>query len=335
MKKLLLRFRPVALLALAAASILLISGCTSYFPRNRAHQSGSVVSFLFPKEQPRVQTPVLPVLDLPLRVGIAFVPETQTSRASFSEMQKQRLLGRVADKFRTLPFVQAIEVVPAAYLRPGGGFENLDQLRSLLGIDVIVLLSYDQVQFTDHNVLSLAYWTIVGAYVFTGDHNDTQTLMEATVYDIASRSFLFRAPGVDRTKGLGALAYSARTVPADGEGRPHQREDHSQARLHRRRPRPADRESHAHRGDRGGLSLRPQTPPRPASCYQSNTAPRPLNTRGRSLIRSRVAHTNPASVAPRACSGNAPETSPSLYQRARRSRGVCPRVAGHHERAAI
>jgi rhombotail lipoprotein len=207
MKKLLLRFRPVALLALAAASILLISGCTSYFPRNRAHQSGSVVSFLFPKEQPRVQTPVLPVLDLPLRVGIAFVPETQTSRASFSEMQKQRLLGRVADKFRTLPFVQAIEVVPAAYLRPGGGFENLDQLRSLLGIDVIVLLSYDQVQFTDHNVLSLAYWTIVGAYVFTGDHNDTQTLMEATVYDIASRSFLFRAPGVDRTKGLGALAY--------------------------------------------------------------------------------------------------------------------------------
>src|SRR5262249_12986922 len=42
---------------------------------------------------------------------------------------------------------------------------------------------------------SLAYWTIVGAYVVPAQRNSTNTLMEAVVYDIASRSLLFRAPG--------------------------------------------------------------------------------------------------------------------------------------------
>lgn len=55
-------------------------------------------------------------------------------------------------------------------------------------------------QFTDQNALSLTYWTIVGAYLFKGEHNDTQTLLDTVVYDIASRELLFRAPGTSQIK---------------------------------------------------------------------------------------------------------------------------------------
>jgi rhombotail lipoprotein len=198
-----------------AAGIILLSGCM-LFPQSRSQKSGSVVAFLFPKEKPQVQAPSIPVLQLPLRVGLAFVPEADTATAgSFTEMQKQTLLKKTADQFRAQPFVQSIQVVPGAYLRAGGSFDNLDQLRSLLGIDVIVLLSYDQVQFTEDNVFSLAYWTIVGAYFFNGNRNDTHTLVEAVVYDIASRSLLFRAPGVDQTKASTGAVYVERELRKD------------------------------------------------------------------------------------------------------------------------
>ena len=198
-----------ALLPLSAVALALtVTGCLLFPARRQVRKSDSVVAFLFPSKQPDIQLPSLPTLNLPLRVGIAFVPEERNhSQAVFSEMQKQVLMKRVADQFRSLAFVQAIEVVPGAYLRPGGSFENLEQLRSLLGIDVIVLVSFDQVQFTEPNIFSLAYWTIVGAYVINGNRNDTHTLMEATVYDISSRALLFRAPGVDQTKASTSGAY--------------------------------------------------------------------------------------------------------------------------------
>ena len=142
---------------------------------------------------------MIPTLRLPLRVGLAFVPPS-TSRG-LTELQKTELLREVAAKFRALPFVESIEVVPTTYLRPGGGFENLDQLRSLLGVDVIALIAYDQAQLTSGTAWSLSYWTIVGAYVVPGEKNDTATLMEAVVYDIASRKLLFRAPGTSTIKG--------------------------------------------------------------------------------------------------------------------------------------
>lgn len=62
------------------------------------------------------------------------------------------------------------------------------------------LSSPDQVQFTDTGLLSLTYWTLVGAYVVKGEKNDTQTMLDAAVYDIRSRKLLFRAPGISRVK---------------------------------------------------------------------------------------------------------------------------------------
>jgi rhombotail lipoprotein len=192
--------------------VLSLTGCVGGWGQRRHHESSSVVQFLYPdKDLPFIQQEV-PTLRLPLRVGVAFVPAGLPSgrgyshvQASFTEQQKTDLMRKVAGQFKALPFVQSIEIVPATYLRPGGGFTNLDQLRAMLGIDVIALIAYDQAQNSSDTEASLAYWTIVGAYVVEGQRNSTHTLMEAVVYDIPSRSLLFRAPGTSTIKNHSTL----------------------------------------------------------------------------------------------------------------------------------
>jgi rhombotail lipoprotein len=197
-------------LALAAGGILALSGCVSLW-RSNQHQSGSIVQFLYPGKDPTFVQPRIPTLRLPLRIGIAFVPATGDWRdggvtnTNFSEAQKTELMRSVAAQFKALPFVESIQIVPTTYLRPGGGFENLDQLRALMGIDVVALLAYDQVQSTGDTAWSFTYLTVVGAYVVPAQKNDTHTLMEAVVYDIPSRSLLFRAPGVSTVNARSTL----------------------------------------------------------------------------------------------------------------------------------
>jgi len=205
---------------LSGACVLTLTGCLSL--RNSSHhQSSSVVQFFYPgNDQPFVQ-PTIPTLRLPLRVGVAFVPSARASgqyrsfEDTFTEAQKTELMRTVAAKFKALPFVQSIDLVPTTYLRPGGGFENLDQLRAIMGIDVVALIAYDQAQATGDTAWSLSYWTIVGAYVIPAQKNDTHTLMEAVVYDIASRSLLFRAPGVSAIKGHSTLVSNETDLRTD------------------------------------------------------------------------------------------------------------------------
>ncbi len=204
------RFYLPALLAFGCALMLLAGGCYSMWggPREK-HQASSVVGFLYPDQVDPLPPSGLPVLRLPLRVGVAFVPAGSrrggyASPDSLPEVKKTALLQRVADEFKGRDYIERIEIVPSSYLRPGGSFTNLSQVRNLLGVDVIALVAYDQVQFTDENLLALSYWTIVGAYLFHGNKNDSQTLLEAAVYDITSQHLLFRAPGVSSVQGRSA-----------------------------------------------------------------------------------------------------------------------------------
>lgn len=206
---------PCALLLFAVVASL-TTGC-SVFNRQRTDRSSSVVNFLYPNEANPLPPTTIPVLRLPLRVGIAFVPAASAHHGphGLSEMQKTALMNRVAAEFKAYPFVQAIEIIPSMYLRPQGGFTNLDQVRTMFGIDVIALIAYDQVQFTDDNLLSLSYWTIVGAYIFQGNKNDTQTMLEAAVYDIPSRHLLFRAPGISRVEARSQAVYLSKNLRDD------------------------------------------------------------------------------------------------------------------------
>lgn len=194
----------------------LISGCGA----RHTHYNSSAVQFLYPEKQEK-QTPQIPALSLPLKVGIAFVPETSgdstyySQRNTFTENDKMKLLKEIAANFGKYEFVQSIEIIPSAYLRPKGGFTNLDQIRTMYGIDVIALVSYDQHQFTDEDALSLSYWTIVGAYIIPGQINDTHTMVDAVVYDIKSRKLLFRAPGVSLIKGRATPVNASKELRED------------------------------------------------------------------------------------------------------------------------
>lgn len=190
---------------LAILSAVTLTGC-AMFHQSSSRYATSLVQFLYPKGMEQPDTPRVPTLSLPLKVGIAWVPEHKSgpnrpTAGPISENQKAELLHRIIPHFQTNAFVKSIEIIPSVYLRPEGGFANLDQLRTLHGVDVMSLVSYDQMQFTSEGVLSLAYWTVVGAYVVQGEKNDTQTLLDTAVYDISSRRLLFRAPGTSRIKG--------------------------------------------------------------------------------------------------------------------------------------
>jgi len=177
-----------------------VTGC-AYLEIKR-HHSSSVFEYLYSDKEGHIETPGIPLLSLPLRVGIAFVPETEGRHHTLTEKDKMDLMSEAGKHFKKYEFVKDIEIIPSHYLTRKGSFANLDQIRTMYGVDVIALLSYDQTQFTAEGIASIAYWTIIGAYIIPGEKNDTHTMVDVAVYDIQSRKMLFRAPGISHIKGL-------------------------------------------------------------------------------------------------------------------------------------
>ncbi len=196
-----------------------LAGCASWLPTSGAKQVASTVDYLYPnaKEAPQMK-PGVTTLRPPIRVGIAFVPGSGT-RESLPEADKLKLLERVKAAFAKYPFIDGIEVIPTTYLQSKGGFTNLEQVARMFNVEVVALLSYDQVQFNDSNALSVLYWTIIGAYIIHGDQYDIQTLVDASVFDVQSHKLLFRAPGTSHMKGSASMAgFSERARAARLEG---------------------------------------------------------------------------------------------------------------------
>lgn len=197
----------------AFTALTVIAGCTSFSTgANRPRQgvSSSLVDFLYPKgETPPAQDRAVPHLALPVKVGLAFVPSRDLTTPGLSEAHKNELLGKVKAAFVNKPFIREITIVPDAYLHSRNGFETVDQVARLYGLDVIALVSYDQVVHSEDTKASLLYWTIVGAYFIKGSKNDVQTFVDAAVFDVKTRKLLFRAPGIDRIESTSTLVNNA------------------------------------------------------------------------------------------------------------------------------
>jgi rhombotail lipoprotein len=206
---------------LYVSALLALGGCASMFgSHNGTRQAGSIVDYLYPdaKEPPKME-PTVTRLRLPVRVGIAFVPGGGYGGGGLQEAAKTQLLERVKASFSQYDYIGNIEVIPSAYLRPRGGFDNLDQVARMFNVDVIALVSYDQIRFNDTNRLAVLYWTVVGAYLIKGDQYDVQTMVDAAVFDVRSRKLLFRAPGTSQVKGASTLAgYSKEVRGAQSDG---------------------------------------------------------------------------------------------------------------------
>ena len=129
----------------------------------------SVLKFLFPAAQePPPPSDTVAVVEVPFRIGVAFVPDEADPVFRLSETDRLKLASQVRDAFAKYPFIREIEAVPSLYLEPGGGFANLDRIAALLRLDVIALVSYDQVQHAGASGWSFLYWTGIGAYVIQG-----------------------------------------------------------------------------------------------------------------------------------------------------------------------
>jgi rhombotail lipoprotein len=175
------------------------TGCeTTLRPTQRTN---SALDFLYPQGEIAASPARQVVLRLPVRVGLAFAPNPSREPDPITEEQKQRLLTGVAEAFQAHEGIGNLQVIPSPYLAPGGSFANLDQVRALLGFDLVVLLSYNQAQFTESTRASWTYLTVVGPFLIEGETNDTRTLVDAVVYDIRSRALLFRAAGESTVKG--------------------------------------------------------------------------------------------------------------------------------------
>ena len=206
---------------LALCATLALTGCealSSMWCHPNCHSSSrsssSLVSFLYPRGAQPPPENAIPQLNLPLRVGIAFIPEEDGSAAGLEAARREEILERIRKRFADRKFVSQIVMIPDYYLRGHGGFDNLEGVQRLYSVDVMALVSYDQVTYREQNNWSLGYLTIVGAYVLKGSQHDVITLMDLAVVDPASRSILLRAGGTDDRKHHTTAANETREMRA-------------------------------------------------------------------------------------------------------------------------
>jgi rhombotail lipoprotein len=215
----------VGLIGVAVVGVLL-SGCADLgcMPNCSSHSrnSSSLVEFLYPHGSAPPQQNAIPQLRIPLRVGLAFLPSNNfDATGGLDAAHQEALLERIRQRFSSRKFVAEIVVIPDYYLRGHSGFEGLEGVQRLYGVDLMALVSYDQVVHTDENNWSLGYLTIVGAYVLKGSRHDVSTLVDLAVVDPVSRSLVLRAGGTSTSHGNTTLidaARDTRSAAADGYG---------------------------------------------------------------------------------------------------------------------
>lgn len=199
---------------------MIASGCGSMTPRE-SKQTASVVDYLYSAQQPpqKMQQASITELNIPLRIGIAFVPGVADPKFGISEVEQIRWSSQIKAAFEKYPFVGDLVVIPTAYLKNSGGFDNLRQVATLFNVEVIALLSYDQIQFSEPNKLSMMYWTGIGTYLVPGNQYDIHTALETTVFDVRTQKLLFRAPGTSTVNGSSTwVKYSDSSRQARAEG---------------------------------------------------------------------------------------------------------------------
>ena len=160
----------------------------------------------------------MPMLKLPLRVGLAFVPATRGGADVLSEALKSQLLEQVKAEFAKEKFLSEIVVIPDAYLAGKRGFDTLDGVARLYTLDVMALVSYDQVATSDDQKAAFLYWTIIGAYTIEATKNQVQTFVDTAVFDVPTRKLLFRAPGVNTLTSSSTLVEIERDTRKAREG---------------------------------------------------------------------------------------------------------------------
>ncbi|MEM1433344.1 MAG: hypothetical protein AAGG11_04760 [Pseudomonadota bacterium] len=195
---------------------LLLSGCTLLFDLNhdravRHDVTQTPLHYLYPDGRPaELATKPATQLNLPLSVGLAYVPGDR--RAALPQGISQRLLTALADQFQQQAYIASITVLPPESLRPSGGFADLELAAHLHGVDVVVLVSYDQVAYLDNTAWSLFDLTLVGSYLTQAHRGDTHTAMALIAVHVPTRRTLLTATGHDQQQRRTSLAHASGTL---------------------------------------------------------------------------------------------------------------------------
>jgi rhombotail lipoprotein len=199
-------------LRLVAVGVLVVglSGCASLihgFDRRHHAASSSLVEFLYGHgDMPPIASEVH--LDLPIRVGVSFLPGNGGEQPS--AVDRDKVLAAIRDKFKSRPYVTEIVPIPDYYLRANGndGLTQIEQVSRLNQLDLFALVSYDQITDSSMNKSSLAYLTILGAYFVRGDRDETHTLLDLAVVDPRTRLLVLRSGGTSSLAGNTTLIES-------------------------------------------------------------------------------------------------------------------------------
>ena len=187
-------------------SLICLVSCSSMmgYQSHKNTISSSLMDFLYPKSDKSAATDITfkqtitPTLKLPATIGLAFVPTNNPRDNELHPEQQIKLLQSVKQSFIQHDFIDRIEIIHSIYLSGGQGFESLEQVARLHSVDLMALVSYDQVSQSTENNAALLYLSIVGLYMIPGNENSVQTFVDTAIFDVKSRQLLLRAPGLNK-----------------------------------------------------------------------------------------------------------------------------------------
>ena len=187
--------------------VILLSSCSMFGHEKVRHsRTTSLVNFLYPDGKIPDDLSA-PILRLPLRVGLAYIPSIDNN-SHIEPRLKLELLNAIKQQFEGRRYIQNIEIIPEMYISNRQNANQLQQIQQLYQLDVIALVSYDQIVNRKENLLAITYLTIVGNYISPGSHFNVSTLLDMALIDLNSQRLLFRAAGSHGSKGTTAEAYT-------------------------------------------------------------------------------------------------------------------------------
>jgi len=147
-----IRFPGVAALALLLSGCGLLVGESCVFHCGQETRASTpLVQFLYGEDRNMPARDATVTLNLPIRVGLAFLPPRGKAANGPTAAQRQRILSSIRTDFAGLPYVADIVPLPPYYFDYGSdgrrrddGMRQVRQLARLQRLDLVALISHDQ-----------------------------------------------------------------------------------------------------------------------------------------------------------------------------------------------
>lgn len=204
----------VSLICVLAA--VTIGGCAADVHRTRVTGTAPIFSYLSLKDSTIGGVPTDP-LTFPTRVAIVYAPPLSTKPQT--EQVPQTTLHAAAESLKKQLLVHS-NYVKSVVIGHTGETLSLEQIRNMYGCDIVVILSYSQLQSAERGGISKALdITLVGGHLYPGVTISTETGIEATVIHAPTQYILFTESGSNSRKTYsipGGVDTSARNEAREG-----------------------------------------------------------------------------------------------------------------------